>query len=91
MDSLRLHIRWILLSLLGLASQASACPVCGVGQGGTAPVYLLTAILMCTVAFSMFSALAYYFFRQAAQDPQRSQEWASHGVPPQDTLRYTQG
>jgi hypothetical protein len=89
MGGLRLRARWIPGSLLGLASPASACPVCGVGQGGTASVYLLTAVLMCLVAFTTFGALAYYLFRQAAQAPQRSQERAPHGVLPQDTLRHT--
>jgi hypothetical protein len=85
----KLRGRWILPSLLGLASQASACPVCGVGGGGTASVYLLTAVLMCTVAFMMFGALGYYLVRQAKQNRQRPQERVAHSVLSQDVLRQT--
>jgi hypothetical protein len=58
MFGLRLRGQWLVPIILSIASQVSACPVCGVGRDGTASVYLMTAVLMCTVPLMMFGAMA---------------------------------
>jgi hypothetical protein len=77
--------QWLVPLILGIASQVAACPVCGVGRDGTASVYLMTAILMCTVPLMMVGAIAYYLFRQTQHNQPRQHERAS---PPQRSLGH---
>ena len=77
MFGLRLRGQWLVPIILSIASQVSACPVCGVGRDGTASVYLMTAVLMCTVPLMMFGAMAYYLFRQSTHDQHQQHERVS--------------
>lgn len=65
----------LLLIALDIASQAYACPVCGVGRDGTTSAYLMTAALMSIVPLVMAGAIVYYLFRQAKHDQGRQQGW----------------
>jgi hypothetical protein len=77
MIGLRLRGQWCILIIVGIASEVSPCPVCGVGRDGTASVYLMTALLMCIVPLVMFGAMAYYPFRRAKHDQHQQHERAS--------------
>jgi hypothetical protein len=77
MFGLRLRGQWLVPLILGMASQVSACPLCGVGRDGTASVYLMTAVLMCIVPFVMLGAMAYYLFRQTKYDQHQPHERVS--------------
>lgn len=88
MFGLKLRGQWVVPLFLGIASQVAACPVCGVGRDGTASVYLMTAILMCTVPLMMVGAIAYYLFRQTQHDQHRQRERASQASPPQRSLGH---
>jgi hypothetical protein len=81
MFGLKLCGQWLVPLFLGIASQVAACPVCGVGRDGTASVYLMTAILMCTVPLMMVGAIAYYLFRQTQHDQHRQRKRASQASP----------
>jgi hypothetical protein len=74
MSGLRLRGERLVPITLGVASQVSARLVCGVGRDGTASVYLMTAVLMCTVPLMMLGALPYHLFRQAKYDSYQQRE-----------------
>ena len=65
---------WLVLTAMGLASQADACAVCGFGRDGTTSAYLMTAALMSTVPLVMGGAIVYYLFRQAKHDQRNRQD-----------------
>jgi hypothetical protein len=77
MIGLRLRGQWCIPIIVGIASEVSACPVCGVGRDGTASVYLMTAVLMCTVPLVMCGAMAYYLFRRTKHNQHQQHERAS--------------
>jgi hypothetical protein len=56
---------WLALATWGAAAPALACPVCGVGQGETASVYLMTAGLLSALPLLMFGGLLLYLYRRA--------------------------
>jgi hypothetical protein len=91
MFRLRLRGQWLVPIILSIASQVSACPVCGVGRDGTASVYLMTAVLMCTVPLMMFGAMAYYLFRQSTHDQYQQHEPASSASPPHRFPAHAEG
>ena len=62
----------VLTALVGLASEAYACPVCGFGRDGTTSAYLMTAALMSLVPLTMAGAFVLYLLRQARQRRGRS-------------------
>jgi hypothetical protein len=73
-SGLRLRGEWLVPITLGIASQVSARLVCGMGRDGTAWVYLMAAVLMCTVPLMMLGTLAYHLFRQPKYDPYQRRE-----------------
>jgi hypothetical protein len=88
MSGRRLRGQWLVPLILGSASRVAACPVCGVGRDGKASVYLMTAILMCTVLLMMVGAIAYYLFRQTKPDQHPQPERAPQASPPRRSLGH---
>jgi hypothetical protein len=72
---------WLVSIILGISAQASACPVCGVGRDGTAPVYLMTAVLMSLVPLVMAGAMVYYLCWQTRHDRRPGPEQPSQASP----------
>jgi len=56
---------WLALATLGMAAPVLACPVCGVGQGETASLYLITAGLLSALPLFMLAGVLVYLCRRA--------------------------
>jgi hypothetical protein len=91
MSGLRLRGEWLIPITLGIAPQVSARLVCGVGLDVTASVYLMSAVLMCTVPLKLLGALAYHLFRQAKYDPYQQRERVPWAFPPHSRLEPASG